>query len=82
MTALELVRLTLADYIDATAEQIVPEATLVDLGVDSLTMAELIFDLEDKHDISLPDDTARPQTVGDLVALVAPFMTQGNELAA
>ena len=34
MNALDLIRLSLADYIEAPAEAIVPEAKLADLDVD------------------------------------------------
>jgi len=82
MNALDLIRLSLADYIEAPADAIIPEAKLADLDVDSLTMAELIFDLEDKHGIKLPDDTARPQTVADLIGLIQPFLKDSTEIAA
>lgn len=41
------------DGIDAAALK--PEATLKDLGVDSLDAIEIIFDIEEHFDIALPD---------------------------
>ncbi|MBS0542865.1 MAG: acyl carrier protein [Proteobacteria bacterium] len=82
MDTLELIRGALADYIDTPAENIVPEAALADIGVDSLTLAELLFDLEDKHAVHLGEDIPRPVTVGDLVALVAPYLGGSGALAA
>jgi acyl carrier protein len=81
MEALEFLRNALAEYTETPAEQIVPEAQLNDVGVDSLTLAELIFDLEGKYGIDLPENTARPVTVGDLVALIAPHLERKAEPA-
>jgi acyl carrier protein len=82
MEALEFLRNALAEYTETPAAQIVPEAQLSDVGVDSLTLAELIFDLESKYGIDLPDNTARPATVADLVALIAPHLQKRTESVA
>ena len=44
------------------------EATFEELGFDSLDGFEIIFDLEDEFDISIPDEAARE--IGDLRELV------------
>ncbi|HEX7340061.1 MAG TPA: acyl carrier protein [Rhodanobacteraceae bacterium] len=41
------------DGIDKTVLK--PEATLKDLGVDSLDAIEIIFDIEEHFDVTLPD---------------------------
>ncbi len=39
-----------------------------DLGADSLDIVELVMDLEDAFDVSIPDEDAQKmQTVGDVV---------------
>jgi acyl carrier protein len=43
---------------------------LVDLGVDSLMLAELMFEAEDRLGISIDSDVVPPKTVGDMVALI------------
>ena len=55
---------------DVKPEAIVPEATLADLGLDSLSIAELLFDVSDKYNIDIPDDRANVSTLGEAVALV------------
>jgi len=50
--------------------KITPDATLEDLGIDSLMQLELLFEFEEKLTISLPDVEDRPKTIGDLVSLV------------
>jgi acyl carrier protein len=57
---------------------ITPETLFDDLGIESLDLIELIFELEEQFDIELPynaNSSARQTlefaTVGDLIALVA-----------
>lgn len=55
----------------ATSE-ITPEKSLInDLGADSLDSVELIMSIEQKFDISIPDDAAENiKTVGDIIEYV------------
>jgi acyl carrier protein len=46
------------------------EAKLTDLGLDSLSIAELMFDVADKYGIDIPDDRARFSTLGEGASLV------------
>ena len=54
------------------AGQVSPDATLQDLGVDSLTAAEIITDVEIRTGIELPMDVLRGlstlRTVGEVAA--------------
>ena len=54
------------------AGQVSPDATLQDLGVDSLTAAEIITDVEIRAGIELPMDVLRGlvelRTVGEVAA--------------
>ena len=45
-------------------------ASLADLGVDSLMMLELVFECEDRFDVTLDKNLKSPKTVGELVVLV------------
>lgn len=64
----------LQDFLQERTEiepsRIVPEATLEELGIDSLMQLELLFEFEEKLEISLPDVEERPKTIGELVAIV------------
>ena len=57
----------IVEQLGATKEEIVPEASFTDdLGVDSLTMVELVMAMEESFDIEIPDDDAEKiQTIGD-----------------
>ena len=60
----------IVEQLGATREEIVPEASFTDdLGVDSLTMVELVMAMEETFDIEIPDDEAEKiQTIGDAVS--------------
>ena len=53
-------------------EKISRESSFVnDLGADSLDTVELVMEIEDKFDLSIPDDAAEKiQTVGDAIKYV------------
>ncbi len=71
MNTLELLQDLLIRDHALTREQLTPEAQLSALGVDSLGLIELMFQVEDRFGISLPDDKV-PEllTVGDVVRFI------------
>ena len=62
----------IVEQLGASREEIVPEASFTDdLGVDSLTMVELVMAMEETFDIEIPDEDAEKiQTIGDAVSYV------------
>lgn len=74
--SLSLIRQVIGKYCDAPPDAVVPEATLADLNVDSLSLAEMLFALEDKLGISIEEPAERPQTVADLQRIVEPHIGQ------
>ena len=71
---LSVVRQALTRYVDTPSEQILPESVLQDLDVDSLTLAELMFEIEDQLGVSMSDTTSVPKTVADLMTLIEPYV--------
>ena len=49
-----------------------PESKLIDIGLDSLDVVEIVFEIEDKYRIQLPqnDQDTGSATFGDLCELV------------
>jgi acyl carrier protein len=64
----EKVIATLASVKRISAEKITVETNLQDLGIDSLDVFTLLFELENAFKISIPDDDVRSiRTVNDIV---------------
>lgn len=45
-------------------------AELASLGVDSLSLLELMFEIEEKFGVSIDEDTPPPRNCGELSALI------------
>jgi len=58
-----------ADQLGVEKEKITRDSNFVnDLGADSLDTAELVMELEEEFDVSIPDEVAEKiQTVGEAV---------------
>jgi len=74
MSSLDFIRQILIDKYDVKADAIRPEATLQDLGIDSLTVVEMIFDVSEKYGIDIPDERLKFTTLGEVVAVVDEFV--------
>ena len=61
MTSFSTVAKLLADRLEIDVSSIHPDTPLESLGADSLTVVELMFDLEDEFHVSLGDE--RPSLV-------------------
>ena len=71
MNTLEMLQDLLIKDHSLTREQLTPEAELSTLGVDSLALIELMFQVEDRFGISLPDDKVPDLvTVGDVATFI------------
>jgi acyl carrier protein len=70
MDSLNLIREFLDGRLGVPPQQVVPAATLANLGVDSLMMLELVFECEDRFGVTLDKNLKSPKTVGELVVLV------------
>jgi acyl carrier protein len=70
MQSTELIRQFLHERVGIQPDQVVDEASLADLGVDSLMLAELMFEAEDRLGISIESNVTIPKTVGEMVRLI------------
>ena len=71
-SVMERVKDIVADNLGVDREKITPETSFVnDLGADSLDTVELVMELEEEFDISIPDEAAEKiQKVGEAVAFI------------
>ena len=60
-------------------ESIEPDATLTDLGLDSLSLVEFIFDIEDELGIVLDPEEAEFTTLGEAAELADRLMAEKKD---
>ena len=71
MTTLETLQDILMREYQLSREQLAPEAPLSAMGIDSLGLIELMFQIEDSFHITLPDDDETQfTTLDDVVRYV------------
>ena len=70
MSAYAYLSAALTDTYGVDPQAISPESTLTELGLDSLTVLELLFDAEDEFGIELPEERASFETLAEVAALV------------
>lgn len=69
MQTLELLRQYLQKKASIDPAKVTPEARLEDIGVDSLILIDLMFELEESLNVRVPDMDSRPTTVAELIDL-------------
>ncbi|MEE8327859.1 MAG: phosphopantetheine-binding protein [Nitrosomonadaceae bacterium] len=70
ISTFDFIRQTLIDKFEVDPELISPEATLEVMGLDSLTMVELLFDVSEKYEIEIPTDQLDFTTLGEAIELI------------
>lgn len=73
MSTFEKIQGLLIKKFDLDPADVKADSTLESLGLDSLSVIELLFDLEDEFGIKIPDDAnnrVKPNSVGEVVALL------------
>lgn len=72
MNSIQLISQFLKDRVGVEPEQVTESALLADLGVDSLMLAELMFEAEDRFGISIniEPDQPMPQTVAEMIKII------------
>ena len=70
-----------AEKMDKPKDEISEAKSFInDLGADSLDTVELMMDIEDEFDLSIPEEEAQKiQTIGDAVNYVAGHAGDGGE---
>ncbi len=70
MSSLPTIQRMMVEQFDLKLENLTPDATLESLGLDSLSVIEFMFNLEDELKIKLPDERVEIKTLEDVVKLV------------
>jgi acyl carrier protein len=70
MSSLQTIQRMMVQQFDLKLEDLSPEAQLESLGLDSLSVIEFMFNLEDELKIKLPDERVELKTIGDVANVV------------
>jgi len=70
LSSFDFIRQTLIDKFDVDAEAITSEATFETLGLDSLTMVEVMFEVTEKYEIDIPNEKLDFKTLGEAAAVI------------
>ena len=70
MSSLSTIQRMMVEQFDLKLENLTPDATLESLGLDSLSVIEFMFNLEDELKIKLPDERVELKTLQDVTNLV------------
>ncbi len=70
MSSLPTIQRMMVEQFDLKLEDLTPDATLESLGLDSLSVIEFMFNLEDELNIKLPDERVELKTLQDVTNLV------------
>jgi acyl carrier protein len=70
MSSLKTIQNMMVKQFDLKLEDLTPDATLEGLGLDSLSVIEFTFNLEDELKITMPEERVELKTLQDVVNLV------------
>ncbi len=70
MSSLQTIQRMMVDQFDLKMENLTLDAQLESLGLDSLSVIEFMFNLEDELKIKLPDERVEIKTIGDVVNIL------------
>ncbi len=69
MSSLPTIQRMMVAQFDLKIEDLTPDATLESLGLDSLSVIEFMFNLEDEFKIQMSDERVEIKTLQDVVNL-------------
>ena len=70
MSSLKTIQDMMVKQFDLKLEDLTPDATLEGLGLDSLSVIEFTFNLEDELKITMPEERVELKTLQDVVNLI------------
>ncbi len=70
MSSLETIQRMMVEQFELKPEVLTPETPLETLGIDSLSVIEFMFNIEDEFKIKLPDERVEIKTIQDIANVV------------
>jgi len=71
----------MVEQFDLKIEDLTPDATLESLGLDSLSVIEFMFNLEDELNIKMSDERVEIKTLQDVTDLVDKLVAEQSNTA-
>jgi len=71
----------MVEQFDLKLEDLTPDAQLESLGLDSLSVIEFMFNLEDELKIKLPDERVELKTIQDVANVVDKIIAEQKNAA-
>ena len=68
-------------HVDNAPEDITAESKLSEIGIDSLNLLELLFEVEEKYGVRFPNDLPQPETVGQLIEILDNIRAEKEQTA-
>ena len=76
MSTLQTIQRMMMEQFDLKEEALTPDAQLEALGLDSLSVIEFMFNIEDEFKIKLPDERVEIKTIQDIATIVDRLVTE------
>ena len=76
MSSLKTIQEMMVKQFDLKLEDLTPDATLEGLGLDSLSVIEFTFNLEDELKITMPEERIELKTLQDVVNLIDKLLAE------
>jgi len=76
MSTIERLKKLFINKFDFNVEELKPETTLENLGLDSLDKIEFMFDIENEFKIKIPDEQFKVTTIQEMVDAVDRFVSE------
>lgn len=70
MSTLQTIQRMMAEQFELEEDKLTPDAELESLGLDSLSVIEFMFNIEDEFNIKLPDERVELKTIQDIASIV------------
>ena len=81
MSSLETIQKMMVKQFDLKLEDLTPDAQLESLGIDSLSVIEFMFNLEDELKIKLSDERIELKTIQDVANAVDKLLAEQHHQA-
>jgi acyl carrier protein len=81
MSSLQTIQNMMVKQFDLKLEDLTPDATLESLGLDSLSVIEFMFNIEDELKIKLPDERIELKTLQDVVDVLDKVIAEQKGVA-